>query len=87
MSKLVPLPEDRQSEILEEFTRLVEENKDIESLFKALSDKYGPAKADAFLVGYIFGCAAPGMAKTYHPEIIKFVSDAFLYGIKIQEHS
>ena len=87
MSKLVPLPEDRQSEILEEFTRLVEENKDIESLFKALSDKYGPAKADAFLVGYIFGCAAPRMAKTYHPEIIKFVSDAFLYGIKIQEHS
>ena len=50
MSKLVPLPEDRQSEILEEFTRLAEENKDIESLFKVLSD-------------------------------------AYLYGIKIQEHS
>lgn len=82
MSKLVPLPEDRQSEILEEFTRLA-----IEALFKVLADRYGPAKADAFLVGYIFGCAAPGMAKTYHPEIIKFVSDAYLYGIKIQEHS
>ena len=87
MSKLVPLPEDRQSEILEEFTRLAEENKDIESLFKILADKYGTTKADAFLVGYIFGCAAPGMVEMYHPELIKFVSDAFLYGIKIQEHS
>lgn len=86
MSKLVPLPEDRQIEILEEFTRLTEENKNIEELFKVLADKYGPAKVGAFLVGYVFGCSAAGMVEMYHPEIVKFVSDAFLYGIQIKEH-